>query len=455
MMGVDEVKRSTKKKEVKPKKKDAKKSVEKDAKKTAKKKKGADPKTIPSVNIGMVGHVAHGKTTLVEALTGKLTLTHSEELKRGITIRLGYADTSVYRCKKCGKYTISEKCQYCFGGGDLQRTVSFVDAPGHETLMATVLTGTSLMDGAILIIAANERCPQPQTREHLMALEVAGIKDVIIVQNKIDLVDAKQAKRNYSQIKEFVKGTIIENAPVIPVSAQKGVNIDVVLEGIEKVISGKGPADGEEKERKKEDKAKGKETRMFVARSFDINKPGIPPKKIVGGVLGGSVINGKLRVGDDIEICPGARIDDKTRPLRTKITGLQKAGIDLEEAGPGGLLGVMTELDPSLTKSDALVGNVVGMPGKLPPVLEELELDVSLMKRAVGSQRMEVVQPLKVGESLMVNVGTGRSVGAVTSIKKNVSMQLKLPVCVEKGERIAISRRIAGRWRLIGYGIVC
>jgi translation initiation factor 2 subunit 3 len=431
-MGVDEVKKETKKKEVKPKKK------------SAKKTKGTDPKMIPSVNIGMVGHVAHGKTTLVEDLTGKLTLTHSEELKRGITIRLGYADTSVYKCKKCEKYTITEKCPYCFGGAELQRTVSFVDAPGHETLMATVLTGTSLMDGAILIIAANERCPQPQTREHLMALEVAGIKNVIIVQNKIDLVDVKEAKRNHAQIKEFVKGTIIEKAPIIPVSAQKGVNIDVVLEAIQKVILAVPPAESE-----------GKGTRMFVARSFDINKPGIPPKKIVGGVLGGSVISGKLKVGDDIEICPGARIGDKNKPLRTKITGLQKAGIDLEEAGPGGLLGVMTELDPSLTKSDSLVGNVVGMPGKLPPVLDELELEVNLMKRVVGSQGMEAVQPLKVGENLMINVGTGRSVGAVTSIKKYVNMQLKLPVCVERGERIVISRRISGRWRLIGYGIVC
>ena len=424
---MDEVKKETKKKDVKSKKKE----------------KKTDPKMIPSVNIGMVGHVAHGKTTLVEALTGKLTLTHSEELKRGITIRLGYADTRVYKCKKCDKYTISEKCPYCFGDAELQRTVSFVDAPGHETLMATVLTGTSLMDGAILIIAANEKCPQPQTREHLMALEVAGINNVIIVQNKIDLVDEKQAKRSHAQIKEFVKGTIIEKAPVIPVSAQKGVNIDVVLAAMEKIIPTRNEAGSDKKE-----------TRMFVARSFDINKPGIPPKKIVGGVLGGSVVSGKLRVGDEIEICPGARIDGKNKPLRTKVTGLQKAAIDLEEAGPGGLLGVMTELDPSLTKSDSLVGNVVGMPGKLPPVLDELELEVKLMKRAVGSEGMEAIQPLKAGESLMVNAGTGRSVGVVGSVKKHVKMQLKLPVCVEKGERIVVSRQISGRWRLIGYGIV-
>jgi translation initiation factor 2 subunit 3 len=118
-----------------------------------------NPKLIPEANIGLVGHVAHGKTTIVQAITGKLTLTHSEELKRGITIRLGYADVRIYKCTKCGKYCTSERCPYCFSDCEIQRTVSFVDAPGHETLMATVLTGAALMDGAILVIAANEPCP--------------------------------------------------------------------------------------------------------------------------------------------------------------------------------------------------------------------------------------------------------------------------------------------------------
>ena len=447
-----EVKEKTKKKGTKKKgvKKERlkKETTKKDLKKERPKERAeVDPKTIPSVNIGMVGHVAHGKTTLVEALTGKLTLTHSEELKRGITIRLGYADARIYRCRECERYTTSDKCIYCFGGAELQRTVSFVDAPGHETLMATVLTGTSLMDGAILIIAANEKCPQPQTREHLMALEVAGIKNVIIVQSKIDLVDEKEAKKSYAQIKGFVKGTMLESAPIIPVSSQKGINIEFVLAAIEKMIP-----DHEAAAKKKSGEDV---TRMLVARSFDVNKPGTRPKDILGGVLGGSVISGRLKVGDDIEIRPGARIGDKYKTLTTKVVGLQKAGIDLEDAGQGGLLGVMTELDPSLTKSDMLVGNVVGTPGKLPEVREELDMEVSLMKRAVGSEGMESVQPLKVGENLMVNVGTGRSVGLVKSVKRHVNMQLKLPICVERGERVVISRRISGRWRLIGYGIVC
>ncbi len=129
----------------------------------------------PEINIGMVGHVDHGKTTLVKALSGIWTDTHSEEIKRGITIRLGYANAAFYKCEKCKKLGLSPKCS-CKGKAKLLRKVSFVDAPGHESLMATMLSGATIMDGAILLIAANEKCPQPQTREHLMALKISGIK---------------------------------------------------------------------------------------------------------------------------------------------------------------------------------------------------------------------------------------------------------------------------------------
>ena len=404
--------------------------------------KEVNPRLVPEINIGMLGHVAHGKTSLVEAISGKSTLTHSEELKRGITIRLGYADASIYKCLKCGKYSTSQKCPFCFSDTELQRTVSFIDAPGHETLMATVLTGASLMDGAILLIAANEKCPQPQTREHLAVLELIGIKNVIIVQSKIDLVSEEEALKNYQQIKDFIKGTSLEEAPIIPVSSQQRVNIDAVLEAIEKFIP-----------TPKRDETK--DLRMFVARSFDINKPGTEPEKLVGGVLGGAIAQGKLKLGDEIEIRPGVRLGEKFQPLFTKVVGLQKAKLDLEEAGPGGLLGVLTELDPFLTKSDSLVGNVVGLPGKLPEVFSSLSLQVNLLERVVGSEDLKEMAPIKLNEDLMINVGTARSVGTVIEAKKNrIQLKLKIPVCAEKNDKIVISRQVAGRWRLVGYGII-
>ena len=164
----------------------------------------------PEINIGLVGHVDHGKTTILERLSGKWADTHSEEIKRGITIRLGYANTTIYQCPKCKElpYTTQEKCQKCKSKSSPVRSISFIDAPGHETLMATMLSGAAIMDAALLLIAANEECPQPQTKEHLTALSMIGIKNIIIIQNKIDLATEDQLKKNYNQIKNFVKGTI-------------------------------------------------------------------------------------------------------------------------------------------------------------------------------------------------------------------------------------------------------
>ena len=193
----------------------------------------------PEVNIGTIGHVDHGKTTLVQALTGVWASRHSEELKRGITIKLGYADMPIYKCPKCEppkNYTIKPYCENCNSEAEFVRAISFVDAPGHEALMATMLSGAAIMDGAILVIAADEPCPQPQTREHLAAAEVSGIKNLIIVQNKIDIVDEKRALESYKEIKNFIKGTVAEKAPIIPISAQRGINIDVLLNAIETII---------------------------------------------------------------------------------------------------------------------------------------------------------------------------------------------------------------------------
>ncbi|ENN96100.1 translation initiation factor IF-2 subunit gamma [Methanocaldococcus villosus KIN24-T80] len=400
----------------------------------------------PEVNIGMVGHVDHGKTSLTKALTGVWTDKHSEELRRGISIRLGYADCEIRRCKNCGTYTTKKRCPNCLGETELLRRVSFVDAPGHETLMATMLSGAALMDGAILVIAANEPCPQPQTKEHLMALEILGIDKIIIVQNKIDLVDDEQAMENYEQIKEFVKGTIAEKAPIIPISAHHEANIDVLLKAIEDFI----PTP------KRDEKA---EPRMYVARSFDINKPGTDVKDLKGGVLGGAIIQGVFKVGDEIEIRPGIKVTEENKtfwkPLTTKIVSLASGNTMLKKARPGGLIGVGTKLDPYLTKSDALSGSVVGLPGTLPPIRDKITIKVNLLDRVVGAKEELKIEPLRTGEVLMLNVGTATTAGVITSARGEIAdIRLKLPICADIGDRVAISRRFGSRWRLIGYGTI-
>ncbi|MCD6108340.1 MAG: translation initiation factor IF-2 subunit gamma [Thermoplasmata archaeon] len=401
----------------------------------------------PEVNIGMIGHVDHGKTTLTQRLTGKWTDEHSEEIKRGISIKLGYADAAFYKCPNCDEpecYTTKEKCPKCGGKTELLRVVSFVDAPGHETLMAIMLSGASIMDGAILVIAANEPCPQPQTKEHLTALDIVGVKNIVIVQNKVDLVSEKNAIKNYQQIQDFIKGTCAEGAPIIPISAHHDVNIGVLIKAIhERIPTPK--------------RDENKPPLLYTARSFDINKPGCRAEELKGGVIGGSLVQGILKVDENIEISPGRKIEKEGKihweNIETKITSLITGGNNVKEARPGGLLAIGTLLDPSKTKSDSLAGKVVGRPGQLPPMLEELDVKVSLLERVVGTIEEVKVEPIKANEPLMLTVGTATTVGMVKEAYNNfVRIKLKLPVCAGKGQRIAISRRVSERWRLIGYG---
>jgi len=404
----------------------------------------------PEINIGMIGHVDHGKTTLTRALSGEWTDRHSEEVKRGISIRLGYADVAFYKCPNCEgakAFGTLKKCKNCGADTEFHRAVSFVDAPGHETLMATMLSGAALMDGALLLVAANEKCPQPQTKEHLMALSIIGIDKILIVQNKIDIVTREQAIENYKQIKEFVKGTIAENAPIIPVSANRGVNIDMLIEAIEDHIVSKVKRDLVSS------------PLMYVARSFDINSPGTLPRDLKGGVIGGTLIQGKLKVGDDIEIVPGRRVENSGKAvyekLVAKVTSLEAGGKSVDEVVPGGLIAIGTALDPSITKSDGLTGRVIATPDNIPRVTYDFVMRTVLLDRVVGSAADLSVDSIKSNEPLMLSVGTATTVGVVKSARNDsAEVVLKIPVCILPGQRVAISRRISNKWRLIGYGII-
>ncbi len=404
----------------------------------------------PVVNIGTIGHVDNGKSTLVQALTGKFPDDHSEELKRGISIRLGYADTEFRKCPKCPEpeaYTIEKTCPNCGKPSEFLRRVSFVDCPGHEVLMATLLSGATLMNGAILLIAANSRCPQPQTREHLAAMEILKIPNIVVVQNKIELVSEEEAERNYREIQDFIKGTIAENAPIIPMSAIHKANLDVLICEIEKNI----PTPDLDIDSPLE---------MHVARSFDINRPGTKIEKIKGGALGGTIIKGQIKVNEEIEIVPGLPVKKANKiiytPIRTKIISIAigEQGL-VESAHSGGLVAIGTELDPSFVKADKMAGNIITAPGHAPEILSELKLKFQLMEFVVGSEEITKVQPLAQGETLMLNVGTAKTAGVISEIKgKEASIKLNREVAAREQSKVAISRRISGRFRLIGVGEV-
>ena len=405
-------------------------------------KKESEKSLQPEISIGIVGHVDHGKTTIVERLSGKWADTHSEEKKRGITIRLGYADTVFVKTKE--GYTTEQEAKKSKAKYEIIKKVSFIDAPGHETLMATMLSGAAIMDGALLLISANENCPQPQTREHLMALELIGIKNIIIVQNKIDLVNKEEIIKNYQQIKDFIKGTIAEKAPIIPISAQHNVNINYLIETIcETFSTPKRNLD--------------KDPIMLIARSFDINKPGMGYEGLVGGVLGGALKHGKFTAGEEIEISPGIKVEEKGRtfyrPIKTKISSIVSGGEKFNEITPGGSIGVLTELDPFLVKSDTLAGNIAGYPGKLPPVHNTLKLKPTLIKRVVGIKEDVEVLPITKEELLVINVNSAVTLGQVVDTSKGlITLNLRLPVVASKEDRFAISRRVGSRWHLIGIG---
>jgi translation initiation factor 2 subunit 3 len=400
----------------------------------------------PEVNIGLVGHVDHGKTTLTQALTGEWTDRHSEELKRGISIKLGYADAAFFRCPKCpppSGFSTEPKCPNCGGEAKFLRSVSFVDAPGHETLMETMLSGAAIMDGALLLVAANEKVPQPQTREHLYALDIIGVRKVVVVQNKIDLISAEAAEQNYREIVEFLKTSPIAEAPIIPVSGNHRVNIDALIGAIEETI----PTPVRDMS---------KPPLMYVARSFDINRPGTRPRELRGGVLGGSLIQGKIQLGEEIEIRPGptGATDGRAESLMTRVTSIISGGQEWKELRPGGLAAVGTSLDPSLAKGDGLTGRLVGTAGTLPPVSQKIRLKATLLDRVLGAQREIKVEKIRTSEMLAVTVGTTVASGKVTSARGDeVELSLNRAVTVFPGSRVAISRKL-NAWRLIGYGIV-
>ncbi|MAH03179.1 translation initiation factor IF-2 subunit gamma [Candidatus Pacearchaeota archaeon] len=392
---------------------------------------------LPSLTLGVCGHIDHGKTTLLSKLTGKFTDTHSEELKRGITIKLGYADMTIYKCDK--EYANQEiKGKKCIP----TRYISFIDAPGHEMLMATMLSGAAIIDAAILVIAANEGI-KPQTREHFIALKAKKIKNIIIVQNKIDLVTKEKALENYNEIKKFVKGTPYENSTIIPISSQQGVNIEKIIEEICKIEIPKRELD--------------KDPIFLVARSFDINKPGTNISKLKGGVLGGILKKGKLKVGDEIEIKPGLSLKKAHQQiyqtLTTKILSLHKGNDSVKEVYPGVSISIETGLDPFLTKTDSLTGCLISKKGSLPEINHNIKINSELFDEVLGISGHQKVDPIKTKEMLMLSVNTTITVGSVEKIKDNeLELNLNIPVVALSGDNVGIARNINGHWRLIGWG---
>merc|ERR1711935_669283 len=389
-----------------------------------------------TVNVGTIGHVMHGKSTLVKAISGDNPVRFEAEKKKNITIQLGYANAKIYKCNAAtcprGSRYVSHgsghsdtfPCQACNGNYELQRHVSFVDCPGHDILMATMLNGAAVMDAAVLLIAGNEMCPQPQTSEHLAAIEIMKLKHILILQNKIDLVREAHALEQRDQIKAFVDRTVAQDAPIIPISAQLKYNIDIVCEYLVKRIPIP-PRDFTSM------------PRLIVIRSFDVNKPGTEVDQLKGGVAGGSIIRGVLKVGMEIEVRPGivTKDDDsaklKVEPIYSRIVSLYTEKNDLQYAVPGGLIGVGTKINPSLCRQNRMIRQVLGAVGHLSDVYQDIQISFFLLYRLIGvktedGKKASKVERLTKNEILMVNIGslgTGGRVMAVNGDMAKISLR--------------------------------
>lgn len=307
------------------------------------------------------------------------------------------------------------------------------------------------MDAALLLIAGNESCPQPQTSEHLAAIEIMKLENIIILQNKVDLMREEITQQHYDSILKFIRGTVAEKSPVIPISAQLKVNVDAVLDAIVNTI----PVPVRDLSLS---------PHMIIIRSFDVNKPGAEIDDLKGGVAGGSILHGVLKLGDEIEIRPGIVSRDnsgalKCTPLFSRVISLNSEGNDLKYAVPGGLIGVGTQIDPTLCRADRLVGFVLGLKGKLPDIYSEIEINFYLLRRLLGVKtadgKQAKVAKLAKNEVIMVNIGSTSTGAKVAAIKNDAAkLILTSPVCTDIGEKVALSRRIDKHWRLIGWATI-
>jgi len=285
----------------------------------------------------------------------------------------------------------------------------------------------------------------------LAAIEIMKLNHIVILQNKVDLMKKENALEHYQSILKFIRGTVADGSPIIPISAQLKFNIDAVVENLVTQI----PVPVRNFTAA---------PRLIIIRSFDVNKPGAEIEDLKGGVAGGSILTGVLKLGDEIEIRPGIVSKDEQgklqcKPIFSRIVSLLAEQNNLKFAVPGGLIGVGTKIDPTLCRADRLVGHVLGHRGTLPAIYYELEVNYFLLRRLLGVKtedgKQAKVTKLSKNEVLMVNIGSTATGAKVLAVKADIAkLSLTSPACTEIDEKIALSRRIDKHWRLIGWATI-
>ena len=398
------------------------------------------------LNIGCIGHVSNGKSTLVRKMTGIKTQKFKSEKERNCTINVGYGNCKIFYSPTSNefKYTGSGTESMVDSKGNIMiliNHISFVDCPGHENYMSNMLCGTSVIDMAFLVEAANASViPQPQTLEHLMAIQNMDISDIVVLQNKCDLVNKQELEFNKLAIEDFIEDYYDDPLPIIPIIAQSGCNIDYIGKYLMKSI-------------RKYNKDISKPLQINIIRTFDINKPKQNVNNLKGGIFGGSIVQGILTKDEIIQISPGICIRDKdkwkVKPLFTKINSINSEKNSMDYAIAGGLIGIGTLIDPSYTKANQLVGHIITKPGLNLDIVDEVLIKYKTFKRIC-----KIDKTLKKGEILKLGIICKHIKGVVKSWNKKdkeVLVTLSSPVCIDK-KPISIIKMIDKKFKLFSIG---
>jgi selenocysteine-specific elongation factor len=263
--------------------------------------------------IGTAGHVDHGKSTLIRALTGIDPDRLQEEKERGMTIDLGFAWLKLPNGVE----------------------VSIVDVPGHERFIHNMLAGVGGVDIALLVVAADEGV-MPQTREHVAILDLLGISNGVVALTKRDLVDDEWLDLVQADVEDFLKATTLKTAPIVPCSATTGVGLDALLAVIQDLLS-------RERTRPNSGRPRLPIDRVFTVAGF-------------GTVVTGTLIDGELHLGQELEVQPGG--------LRTRVRGLQSHRRKLDTIPAGTRTAVNLG---GLAVEDLRRGQVLAAPGSMKP----------------------------------------------------------------------------------------
>lgn len=383
----------------------------------------------PIINIGCLGSVSDGKSTLVKVLTGIRTQKHSNEKIRNITIKQGYGNLKIY--EKDNKYS----CENIDNDSILKNHISFVDCPGHQEFIQTMLGSISLMDGAIIVIAVNQPLiNKPQLIQHLAAAKIGKLDKIIICLNKIDLVKKSILFKYKLELDKILKEYEITPHIIIPTCFNKNIGINYLLSAIMELFN---PASYLDRINKK--------SLFNISRSFDINKVGINYNNVVGGVIGGSLSAGKFKINDIIEIRPGYVSKNISKPIITKILSIKTDTTFLDEIIPGGLIAIGTDIDPFYCKNDMLVGNVIGLKDELPPIYTNIELNLKII--TLFGYKWEP----KIKDNVVLQIGTRICDAILTKIQDKYYFELLKPVCIEDNQYIIICYNINKILKIVAH----